>query len=170
MQIGLSLFLIIDALDGFVDANGFVRQRYVLHLQSAEFSDPYTGKQCDEYASGLPVQVHVNALNKSLLLILGERDHLLDTQLFRVLYQVPVQQRDRPLFVGVLHSKAKYQDMDVEAKSLHEAIEYALGPECPLPEGSYVDDSIMVDTIAMECHDEARSKEIQAYLKKNGGE
>lgn len=43
MQIGLSLFLIIDALDGFVDANGFVRQRYVLHLQSAEFSDPYTG-------------------------------------------------------------------------------------------------------------------------------
>ena len=93
------------------DANGFVRQRYVLHLQSAEFSDPYTGKQCDEYASGLPVQVHVNALNKSLLLILGERDHLLDTQLFRVLYQVPVQQRDRPLFVGVLHSKAKYQDI-----------------------------------------------------------
>ena len=111
MQIGLSLFLIIDALDGFVDANGFVRQRYVLHLQSAEFSDPYTGKQCEEYASGLPVQVHVNALNKSLLLIFGERDHLLDTQLFRVLYQVPVQQRDRPLFVGVLHSKAKYQDI-----------------------------------------------------------
>lgn len=30
-----------------------------------------------------------------------------------------------------------YGHMDVEAKSLHEAIEYALGPECPLPEGSY---------------------------------
>ena len=38
-----------------------------------------------------------------------------------------------------------YGHMDVEAKSLHEAIKYALGPECPLPEGSYVDDSIMVD-------------------------
>ena len=31
-----------------------------------------------------------------------------------------------------------YGHMDVEAKSLYEAIEYALGPECPLPEGSYL--------------------------------
>ena len=110
MQIGFTLFLVIDALDGFVNANGFIRQRYVLHLQSAEFSDPYTGKQCDEYASGLPVQVHVNALNKSLLLILRERDHLLDTQLFWVLYQVPVEQWYRLFLVGILHSKPQYEN------------------------------------------------------------
>ena len=76
MQIGFTLFLVIDALDGFVDADSFIRQRDVFHLQAAEFSDPYTGKQCDEYASGLPVQVHVDALNQSLLLILRQRDHL----------------------------------------------------------------------------------------------
>ena len=56
--------------------DSFIRQRDVFHLQAAEFSDPYTGKQCDEYASGLPVQVHVDALNQSLLLILRQRDHL----------------------------------------------------------------------------------------------
>ena len=32
MQIGLSLFLVIDALNGFVDADGFICQRDVLHL------------------------------------------------------------------------------------------------------------------------------------------
>ena len=44
---------------------------------------------------------------------------------------------------------------------------------CKVNEPVYVhaaDDSIMVDLIAMECHDEAHSKEFQAYLKKNGGE
>lgn len=110
MQIGFTLFLVIDALDSFVDADGFICQRDVLHLQAAKFTDPHPGKQCNEDASGLPVQVHVDALNKSLLLILGQRNHLLDTQLFRVLYQVPVQQRDRPLFVGVLHSKPQYEN------------------------------------------------------------
>ena len=44
MQIGLTFFLVIDALDCFVDADGFVRQRDVLHLQAAEFTDPHTGK------------------------------------------------------------------------------------------------------------------------------
>ena len=55
-----------------------------------------------------------------------------------------------------------YGHMDVEAKSLHEAIKYALGPECPLPEGSYVDDSIMVDSVVMEHYDEAHRMEFQA--------
>ena len=38
-----------------------------------------------------------------------------------------------------------YGHVDVEAETLDEAIEYALGPECPLPEGSYVDDSVQMD-------------------------
>lgn len=63
-----------------------------------------------------------------------------------------------------------YGHMDVEAKSLHEAIKYALGPECPLPEGSYVDDSIMVDSVVMEHYDEAHRMEFQAYLRKKEGE
>ena len=40
-----------------------------------------------------------------------------------------------------------YGHADVDAETLEEAIEYALGPECPLPEGSYVDDSIQVDDL-----------------------
>lgn len=32
--------------------------------------------------------------------------------------------------------------VDVEAETLDEAIEYALGPECPLTEGDYADDSV----------------------------
>lgn len=42
-----------------------------------------------------------------------------------------------------------YGHVDVEANTLEEAIEYALGPECPLPEGSYVDDSIQVDDLVL---------------------
>ena len=38
-----------------------------------------------------------------------------------------------------------YGRLDVEADSLQEAIEYALGPESPLPEGSYLDDSVEID-------------------------
>lgn len=33
----------------------------------------------------------------------------------------------------------------VEAESRDAAIEYALGPDCPLPQGDYVDDSVRVD-------------------------
>ena len=43
---------------------------------------------------------------------------------------------------------------------------------CSVPEDVYLhsmDDSIMVDLIAIECHDEAHSKEFLASLKKNGG-
>lgn len=35
-----------------------------------------------------------------------------------------------------------YGHVDVEADTLDDAIEYTLGPDCPLPEGEYVDDSI----------------------------
>ena len=42
-----------------------------------------------------------------------------------------------------------YGKVTVEAKSLEDAIEYALGPDCPLPEGNYVDDSVQVDTDLM---------------------
>jgi len=40
-----------------------------------------------------------------------------------------------------------YGHITVEAESESEAIEYALGPECPLPEGNYVDDSVQVDDL-----------------------
>lgn len=40
-----------------------------------------------------------------------------------------------------------YGHVNVEAETLEEAIEYALGPECPLPEGSYVDESVQVDDL-----------------------
>ena len=33
----------------------------------------------------------------------------------------------------------------IEAESLEKAIEIALGPDTPLPDGSYVDDSVAVD-------------------------
>ena len=38
-----------------------------------------------------------------------------------------------------------YGHCDVDANSLEEAIEIALGPDTPLPDGSYVDDSVAVD-------------------------
>lgn len=40
-----------------------------------------------------------------------------------------------------------YGHVDVDAETLEEAIEYAMGPECPLTEGSYVDDSVQVDDL-----------------------
>lgn len=45
----------------------------------------------------------------------------------------------------------EYGHVWVEAESREKAIEYALGPECPLPEGTYVGDSIQLDgEIAIE--------------------
>ena len=40
-----------------------------------------------------------------------------------------------------------YGDITVTAPTREEAIEYALGPDCPLPEGNYVDDSARVDDL-----------------------
>lgn len=42
-----------------------------------------------------------------------------------------------------------YGHVDVEADTLDDAIEYALGPDSPLPEGEYVDDSIQVDDLVL---------------------
>ena len=70
MKIGFALLFVIDALDCLIDAYGLICQRDVLHLQSAEFSYAHSGKERNENASGLPVQVHVDALNQCLLLIL----------------------------------------------------------------------------------------------------
>lgn len=42
-----------------------------------------------------------------------------------------------------------YGHVDVEADTLDDAIEYALGTDCPLPEGEYVDDSIQVDDLVL---------------------
>lgn len=42
-----------------------------------------------------------------------------------------------------------YGHVDVEADTLDDAIEYALGPDSPLPEGEYVDDSIQVDDLLL---------------------
>lgn len=38
----------------------------------------------------------------------------------------------------------------VDAETLQEAIDYALGPECPLPEGNYLDESVSVDAEALK--------------------
>ena len=43
----------------------------------------------------------------------------------------------------------EYGHVSVDAESLDEAIEFALGPECPLPEGSYIDGSVQVDYDAL---------------------
>ena len=40
-----------------------------------------------------------------------------------------------------------YGHVTVTAPTQEEAIEYALGPDCPLPEGNYVDDSARVDDL-----------------------
>lgn len=42
-----------------------------------------------------------------------------------------------------------YGHVDVEADTLDDAIECALWPDCPLPEGEYVDDSIQVDDLVL---------------------
>ena len=42
-----------------------------------------------------------------------------------------------------------YGHVDVEADTLDDAIEYALGTDCPLPEGEYLDDSIQVDDLVL---------------------
>lgn len=42
-----------------------------------------------------------------------------------------------------------YGHVNVEADTLDDAIEYALGLDCPLPEGEYVDDSIQVDDLVL---------------------
>ena len=47
-----------------------------------------------------------------------------------------------------------YGYMWVEAETMEEAIEIALSPETPLPEGNYVDESIAVDNICLEETDE----------------
>lgn len=38
-----------------------------------------------------------------------------------------------------------YGHCNIEANSLEEAVEIALGPDTPLPDGLYVDDSAAVD-------------------------
>ena len=40
-----------------------------------------------------------------------------------------------------------YGHADVEAESEEEAVENALGPDCPLPEGEYIEDSVQVDEL-----------------------
>ncbi len=43
-----------------------------------------------------------------------------------------------------------YGHCDIDANSLEEAIEIALGPDTPIPEGDYVDDSVAVDYEVLE--------------------
>ena len=50
-----------------------------------------------------------------------------------------------------------YGHCDVDANSLEEAIEIALGPDTPLPDGSYVDDSITVDYEVLELDQDKKS-------------
>lgn len=43
----------------FVDANCLIGERNVFHLQTAQFTNAKSGKQSYEYASSLPVQMHI---------------------------------------------------------------------------------------------------------------
>ena len=45
-----------------------------------------------------------------------------------------------------------YGHCDVDANSLEDAIKIALRPDTPLPDGSYVDDSVAVDHEAMKAY------------------
>ena len=49
--------------------------------------------------------------------------------------------------------------MNIEANTLEEAIEIALGPETPLPEGNYVDDSVQVDSEVLEIEEGEHGKD-----------
>lgn len=61
-----------------------------------------------------------------------------------------------------------YGRLDVEADSLQEAIEYALGPESPLPEGSYLDDSVEIDETVYELNSACESVPENAQRDANG--
>ena len=63
-----------------------------------------------------------------------------------------------------------YGRLDVEADSLQEAIEYALGPESPLPEGSYLDDSVEIDETVYEFNSAHESAPENAQRDANGSE
>ena len=52
----------------------------------------------------------------------------------------------------------EYGHVSVEAESMEEAIEYALGPDCPLPEGAYVDESVEVDYAVLEQEEDKATK------------
>ena len=38
-----------------------------------------------------------------------------------------------------------YGVVSVTARTIREAIDYVIGPECPLPEGNYIDESVQID-------------------------
>ena len=61
-----------------------------------------------------------------------------------------------------------YGRLDVEADSLQEAIEYALGPESPLPEGSYLDDSVEIDETVYELNSACESVPENVQRDANG--
>lgn len=50
-----------------------------------------------------------------------------------------------------------YGHCDIDANSLEEAIQIALGPGTPLPDGFYVDDSVAVDYEVLELDQESKN-------------
>ena len=55
MEIGRSLSFVINALNGFVYVDGFVREGNILHLKPAKLADPNAGEQCNQNARCFPV-------------------------------------------------------------------------------------------------------------------
>lgn len=51
-----------------------------------------------------------------------------------------------------------YGHCDVDANSLEDAIKIALGPDTPLPDGQYVDDSVAVDYEVLELEQGKKSR------------
>jgi len=65
-----------------------------------------------------------------------------------------------------------YGHCEIEASSLEEAIEIALGPDTPIPEGDYVDESIAVDyEVLILNQDEINStltkQELESHLQQS---
>ena len=63
-----------------------------------------------------------------------------------------------------------YGHCDVDANSLEDAIEIALGPDTPLPDGFYVEDSVAVDYEVLELDQDKKSnvltkKELKLQLQ-----
>ena len=69
MDKGFPGAFIIDPLDGTIDIKSFVRQRNILHLQTAKLTDTKPCHQCYQYSRCFSVQVKIDRLNKLLFFL-----------------------------------------------------------------------------------------------------
>lgn len=63
VDIGCTLFLIIDALHRPIDSYSVIRERDVAHLESAKLANAEAGHESDKDSGGFPAHMEVNALD-----------------------------------------------------------------------------------------------------------